>query len=143
MKKNNDWKERLNVVFSTNPDFQYEEESTIEEPQTLPPDKQKLRIELDKRSKGKVATLITGFTGSDADLADLARMLKNKCGAGGSSRCGEILIQGDVRQKVVEILTKAGIRGRGSYKSAIGNTLSFEKFYRIIISKHHFRTSQC
>jgi translation initiation factor 1 len=113
MKKSNDWKDRLNVVFSTNPDFKYDDASAEEaEPATLPNEKQKLRIELDKRSKGKVATLVTGFVGTDADLAALARTLKNKCGAGGSSRCGEILIQGDVRQKVNEILTKEGYKTR-------------------------------
>lgn len=111
--KNNDWKDRLNVVFSTNPDFQYEsdaEEATVEK---LPNEKQKLRIELDKRNrKGKSVTLITGYVGSDEDLAELARMLKTKCGSGGSSRCGEILIQGDFRQKVNEILLKEGYKTR-------------------------------
>lgn len=108
MSKNNDWKERLNIVYSTNPDFSYE---TEEEPQpaTLPAEKQALRIELDKRHRiGKTATLITGFVGSDDDLKELAKLLKTKCGVGGSARDGEILIQGDLRQKVKEILTREG-----------------------------------
>lgn len=108
MSKNNDWKERLNIVYSTNPDFSYE---TEEEPQpaTLPTEKQALRIELDKRHRnGKTATLITGFVGSDDDLKELAKLLKTKCGVGGSARDGEILIQGDLRQKVKEILTREG-----------------------------------
>lgn len=112
--KNNDWKDRLNVVFSTNPDFKYEneEENDVVE-EKLPNNKQKLRIELDKRNrKGKSVTLITGYIGSDDDLAELARMLKTKCGSGGSSRCGEILIQGDFRQKVNEILVKEGYKTR-------------------------------
>ena len=103
MSKNNDWKERLNIVYSTNPDFDYQTDDT-EEQETLPAEKQSLRIELDKRHRnGKTATLITGFIGSDDDLKKLA-----KCGVGGSARDGEILIQGDLRQKVKEILTKEG-----------------------------------
>ena len=108
MSKNNDWKERLNIVYSTNPDFDYQTDDT-EEQETLPAEKQSLRIELDKHHRnGKTATLITGFIGSDDDLKELAKLLKTKCGVGGSARDGEILIQGDLRQKVKEILTKEG-----------------------------------
>ena len=108
MSKNNDWKERLNIVYSTNPDFDYQTDDA-EEQETLPAEKQSLRIELVKRHRnGKTATLITGFIGSDDDLKELARLLKTKCGVGGSARDGEILIQGDLRQKVKEILTKEG-----------------------------------
>ena len=104
MSKNNDWKERLNIVYSTNPDFDYQTDDT-EEQETLPAEKQSLRIELDKRHRnGKTATLIS----SDDDLKELAKLLKTKCGVGGSARDGEILIQGDLRQKVKEILTKEG-----------------------------------
>lgn len=111
--KNNDWKDRLNVVFSTNPDFKYESDDEQETVEKLPNEKQKLRIELDKRNrKGKAVTLITGYVGSDDDLGELARMLKTKCGSGGSSRCGEILIQGDFRQKIDEILKKEGYKTR-------------------------------
>ena len=85
-----DWKERLGVVYSTNRDYQYQT-SEEEQPETLSPEKQDLRVWLDKKHRaGKVATLIKGFVGSDDDLSDLARMLKNKCGVGGSSKDGEI-----------------------------------------------------
>ncbi len=108
MKNDNDWKERLNVVYSTNPDFKYEKE-TEEEPETVVSAKQLLRISLDKRNrKGKAVTLITGFIGSDDDLQSLAKMLKTRCGVGGSAKDGEILIQGDFRNKVLELLQKEG-----------------------------------
>lgn len=108
MKKDNDRKERLNVVYSTNPDFQYESEDE-DTAETLPKEKQTLRIELDKRNrKGKSVTLITNFVGTDDDLQDLAKFLKTRCGVGGSARDGEILLQGDFRQKVLELLQKEG-----------------------------------
>lgn len=104
----NDWKDRLNVVFSTNPDYQYDKEDNIEE-DTLEKGKQQLRIELDKRNrKGKSVTLITGFVGSNDDLKELEKFLKVKCGVGGSSRDGEILIQGDFRKKILELLHNEG-----------------------------------
>lgn len=100
----NDWKERLGTVYSTNPDFQYETESDgVAE--TLPPNKQDLRVQLDsKQRNGKKATLITGFVGKDDDLKTLAKILKTKCGVGGSAKEGEILIQGDFCVKVIDIL---------------------------------------
>ncbi len=107
--KNNDWKSRLNVVYSTNPDFNYETEETVEEPATLPAKQQPLRVQLDRKGRaGKVVTLVTGFSGSEEDLKALSRLLKNKCGVGGSIKAGEILIQGDFRQKVLELLKKEG-----------------------------------
>ena len=106
--KNNDWKDRLNVVYSTNPDFQYET-SDKEEPDTLPKEKQQLRISLDKRNRGgKMVSLITGFVGKDEDLQALGKTLKIKCGAGGSAKDGEIIIQGDFRNKLLELLHKEG-----------------------------------
>ena len=105
-----DWKERLGVVYSTNPDFSYEseEKQTIG---TIPPEKQKLLICLDKRNrKGKAVTLISGFVGSANDLNELGKLLKNKCGAGGSSKDNEILIQGDFRDKILQILQDAGYK---------------------------------
>lgn len=104
----NDWKDRLNVVFSTNPDYDYDKGDAQEE-DTLDKKKQMLRIELDKRNrKGKAVTLITGFVGTNDDLKDLEKYLKVKCGVGGSSRDGEILIQGDLRKKVLELLHNEG-----------------------------------
>ncbi|GHV14332.1 translation initiation factor [Bacteroidia bacterium] len=103
-----DWKDRLNVVYSTNPDFKYEKEENIEE-DTLDKTKQQLRISLDKRNrKGKAVTLITGFTGTIADLEELGKFLKVKCGVGGSAKDGEIIVQGDFRNKILELLQKEG-----------------------------------
>lgn len=109
MKKgNNDWKDRLNVVYSTNPDFSYDTEDD-EEAETIAAEKQQLRISLDKRNrKGKAVTLITGFIGTDNDFQELSKLLKTKCGVGGSAKDGEILVQGDFRNKVLELLLKEG-----------------------------------
>lgn len=104
----NDWKKRLDIVYSTNPDFRYAEEEVLEE-ETRPKEKQLLRISLDKRNrKGKAVTLITGFVGTDSDLQELSKLLKTKCGVGGSAKDGEIIVQGDHRQKVLDILQKEG-----------------------------------
>ncbi len=101
---------RSGIVYSTDPGFNYQNDEP-EETETLPPRQQDLKVWLDrKQRKGKVVTLVTGFTGSDDDLADLAKMLKNKLGTGGSDREGEILIQGDFRDRVVEILSAAGYK---------------------------------
>lgn len=106
--KDNDWKDRLNIVYSTNPDFNYEKEE-VEATETKSPAQQTLRIKLDKRNrKGKVVTLITGFVGTESDLKSLEKLLKSKCGVGGSSKDNEILIQGDLREKILEILQKEG-----------------------------------
>ena len=106
--KNNDWKDRLGVMYSTNPDFQYNTGDTEEE-DTLPKEKQALRISLDKRNRGgKMVTLITGFRGTSEDLTALGKLLKVKCGVGGSAKDGEIIIQGDLRAKVLDILRKEG-----------------------------------
>lgn len=99
-----DWKDRLGTVYSTNPDFQYETNAESES-QTLPPQQQDLRVQLDRKQRnGKSVTLITGFIGTDDDLKALAKLLKTKCGVGGSAKDGEILIQGDFCNKVMEIL---------------------------------------
>ena len=105
----NDWKERLGVVFSTNPDFQYESASEAET-ETLAPEKQNLRVWLDRLKGGRVATVVRGFVGTDDDLATLGKELKKSCGVGGTAKDGEIIIQGDHRDRVVELLTKSGYR---------------------------------
>ena len=110
----NDWKSRLNVVFSTNPNYNYEDENTLEEETTLPPSKQNLRIQLDRRSGNKSVTLISGFQGSNEDLKILGKTLKTKCGVGGSTKDSEILIQGDFRDKVMGLLTDMGYKCKRS-----------------------------
>lgn len=107
--KNTDWKDKLNVVFSTNQDFNHQPSADTTGNESIPPQKQTLRIELDKR-KGKPATLITDFLGTDDELKALAKTLKVKCGSGGSSRDGEILIQGDFRVKIAELLLNMGYK---------------------------------
>lgn len=98
------------MVYSTNPDFEYQT-TEEEQPQTLPPAQQNLRVWLDRKQRGgKVVTLVKGFVGTDEDLADLGRMLKSKCGVGGSAKDGEIIVQGDHRDRVVELLTAAGYK---------------------------------
>lgn len=105
----NDWKSRLGVVFSTNPDFKYETEEESPQQQTLPPQKQKLRVFIEKKNRGgKQVTVIAGFIGTEEDLQALGRMLKTKCGTGGSVKEGEIIIQGDMREKTVTILEQSG-----------------------------------
>lgn len=106
----NDWKARLGMVYSTNPDFNYPTEEPT--PGTTPaPERQELRIWLDRKQRGgKTVTLIKGFVGSDEALNELARLLKTRCGVGGAAKEGEIIIQGDHRDRVTEILTKAGYK---------------------------------
>ncbi len=103
---------RDGIVYSTNPDFIYEEEDD-RRVETLPPQKQNLYIMRDrKQRKGKVVTLVKGFTGSGEDLKALGKMLKSKCGSGGSVKDGEIIVQGDFVKKIKEILDKEGYKSK-------------------------------
>jgi translation initiation factor 1 len=110
--KKNDWKNRDGVVYSTGDDYDYDYQSGGET-KTLLNGEQQLRVQLDKKARGgKRVTLVTGFTGTDEDLRTLGKLLKTKCGVGGSAKDGEIIIQGDLRDKVMEILNKAGYQAR-------------------------------
>lgn len=103
-----DRKKRVGVVFSTNPDYEYSDDSQ-EEADTLPKNQQKLRLNIERAGRGgKTVTLVKGFVGSDEDINSLCKLLKQKCGVGGSVKDGEIIIQGDHRQRLVEILKKEG-----------------------------------
>lgn len=131
MKNNNDWKERLNVVYSTNPNFNYETDDD-EEQVTLAPAQQNLRVQLDRKNRGgKVVTLITGFVGTDNDLKDLGKFLKTKCGVGGAAKDGEIIVQGDFKQK---------------YWSSLKRRLHPNQTHRIVLPKrgnrHTMRTGR-
>ena len=110
--KENDWKSRLGVVYSTNPDFQYE--TPVEaEAETLPPAKQRLIVSIDRRNRGgKQVTLVTGFVGTADALKELGKTLKTKCGVGGTAKDGEITIQGDLRDKVVALLKEMGYNAK-------------------------------
>lgn len=112
-----DWKKRLGVVYSTNPDFQYTLEDTQEaQAETLPPSRQKLTVTIDRRRRaGKQVTLVSGFVGSDEDLKALGKTLKTRCGVGGTAKDCEITIQGDLRDKVTALLQEMG------YKAKRGN----------------------
>lgn len=106
-------KNKVGVVYSTNPDYQYEYEDEMLEAETLPPAQQKLVVAIDRRQRGgKQATLVKGFVGTDEDLQKLSKVLKNKCGVGGTAKDGEILIQGDFRDKIVLLLQEQGYQAK-------------------------------
>lgn len=106
--KKNDWKDRLNIVYSTNPDFSYQLDEE-EEQATIDPKQQKLRVSIEKKGRGgKTVTVISGFIGSEDDLKELGRMLKTKCGVGGAVKDGKILIQGEFKQRIIDLLKAEG-----------------------------------
>ncbi|MDR0693864.1 MAG: translation initiation factor [Prevotellaceae bacterium] len=112
---NNDWKRRSGIVYTTSPGFVYEQEH-CQEQATLPPAQQKLVVTIDRRRRaGKQVTLVSGFVGCDDDLQTLAKTLKTQCGVGGTAKDGEILLQGDFRDRLVTLLNAAG------YKAKRGN----------------------
>ena len=104
MEKNK--KNRKGVMYSTNPDFEFEYEN--ENTDTLANNQQNLKVCIDKHRAGKIAIIIKGFVGTADDLKALGKVLKAKCGVGGSAKNGEIIIQGDLRDKVMDILAKEG-----------------------------------
>ena len=106
--KKNDWKDRLNIVYSTNPNFEYSTDE-MEDIETLPKQQQKLRVSIEKNHRGgKTVTLVRNFTGTEDDMKELGKQLKTKCGVGGSVKDGEILIQGEFKEKIIELLKKEG-----------------------------------
>lgn len=110
-------KGRVNVVYSTNPDFEFSYDSS-EEQETLPPQQQDLRVQIDRKQRnGKEVTLITGFVGKTEDLEALGKQLKQRCGVGGAVKDGEIMIQGNQIAKVTALLTDLKYR----FKKTGGN----------------------
>ena len=114
MSKKKKNKKNNGMVYSTDPDFGFEEEQE-EMDETLPPGQQDLRVMIDRKGrKGKEVTLVTGFVGNEEDLKELGKVLKSKLGVGGSAKNGELIIQGDFRDKVVDMLKEKGYKVKKS-----------------------------
>jgi translation initiation factor 1 len=99
---------RDGIVFSTNPDFEYQFSENTEGPVDLAKNQQKLRLHLERLKGNKEATVVRGFVGTDETLEALGKILKTKCGVGGTTKDGEILIQGNHRDKILQILINEG-----------------------------------
>ena len=105
---NNEWKDRLGVVFSTNADYQYTTEEEQQQ-ETLPKNEQRLRVSIEKNGRGgKVVTIVKGFVGTSDDIKLLGKYLKTKCGVGGSVKDDEVIIQGNLKEKVIALLKADG-----------------------------------
>lgn len=104
-------KNRVNIVYSTNPNFKYEQENNEEE-STPENQHQQLKVYVDRLGGGKMVSRVTGFVGKTEDLEALGKLLKQKCGVGGSVKEGEILIQGDHREKIITLLLKEGYKAK-------------------------------
>lgn len=108
MSKKNNPRNAVGVVYSTNPDYEYQYDNPPQA-ETLPPAAQKLRVRMERNGRGgKTVTVVSGFVGTDDDLDELGRTLKTKCGVGGSVKDGLIIIQGDFRERVVALLQALG-----------------------------------
>ena len=104
-------KNKVGVVYSTNPDFQYQFDDDSSPVETLPPSSQHLHLRMERSGRGgKTVTVVSGFVGTDEDLALLGKTLKNKLGTGGSAKDGEIIIQGEHRQQISDILKGLGYK---------------------------------
>jgi translation initiation factor 1 len=113
-KKKDSFKNREGVVYSTNPDFNFFENIPGLQ-DTLPNEEQNLLVRIERKGRGgKVVTIVEGFVGSSDDLKELGKLLKNKCGVGGSQKDGEIIIQGDVKDKVYSILLEENYKVKKS-----------------------------
>ena len=110
----NDWKKRLGVVYSTNPDFAYSDSEADTQQEQAPVRQTALRVWLERRKGGKTVTVVRGFEGPDSQLRDLAALLRSRCATGGSVKDGEIVIQGDLRQKVLDILAAEGHKAKAA-----------------------------
>jgi translation initiation factor 1 len=109
MSKNKKSRNAVGVVYSTNPDYQYQYDDSDEQLETLPPAKQRLHVRMERSGRGgKTVTVVDNFVGSDDDLQALGRTLKTKCGVGGTAKDGQIIIQGDFRERIVALLREMG-----------------------------------
>jgi translation initiation factor 1 len=113
MAKKGSFKNRQGVVYSTDPDFEYQD-NAAEETDTPEPRLQQLKLSIEKKGRaGKTVTIVDGFVGRSEDLNELTKLLKSRCGTGGSAKDGQILIQGEVKEKVAQVLQKEGYKVRG------------------------------